>query len=94
MVITTSCKTWKIHNPEWKIILLDENNLKKYVNDIDYLYDKNKNITFQAKSDIIRLSILKNNGGVWADATLLCSKPLDDWVYYAIKPCGLWMYHG
>lgn len=85
--------SWKINNPTWKIHMIDLVNLPNYVNDIDYIYENN-NITPQAKSDIIRLSLLKNHGGVWADATLLCMQPLDHWVYKAVEPAGLWMYHG
>lgn len=87
-------ESWEINNPEWKVHYIDFNNLKDYVNDIDYIYDINKNISPQAKSDIIRLSLLKNHGGVWADATMLCMQPLDNWVYDAIEPVGFWMYHG
>ena len=87
-------ESWKINNPEWKIHLIDLENLKNYVNDIDYIYDSNKNITPQAKSDIIRLSLLKNLGGVWADATMLCMQPLDYWLQEAIQDTGFWMYHG
>ena len=87
-------KSWEINNPDWNIILLDESNLRKYINDIDYIYDKSKNITYQAKSDIIRLSLLKNIGGVWADSTLLCMQPLDNWVEEAVNHSGFWMYHG
>jgi hypothetical protein len=87
-------ESWKINNPEWNVHLIDICNLKDYVSDIDYIYDTNKNISPQAKSDIIRLSLLKNHGGVWADATMLCMQPLDHWVYEATKPVGFWMYHG
>ena len=87
-------KSWEINNPDWNIILLDEYNLRNYINDIDYIYDKCKNITYQAKSDIIRLSLLKNIGGVWADATMLCMQPLDNWVNEKVEPAGMWMYHG
>ncbi len=38
--------------------------------------------------------MLKNHGGVWADPTMLCLQPLSSWVEEAIKPAGLWMYHG
>ena len=65
--------------------LIDEKNLVNYVNDIDYIYDKNKEITPQAKSDIIRLSLLKNYGGVWADSNLLFMQPLSHWVFDALK---------
>jgi hypothetical protein len=87
-------ESWEINNPGWNIHYIDFNNLKTYVNDIDYIYDITKNITPQAKSDIIRLSLLKNYGGVWADATMLCMQPLDNWVHEAVEPAELWMYHG
>lgn len=87
-------ESWEINNPDWKILLIDLVNLKDYVSDIDYVYDINKNISPQAKSDIIRLSLLKNHGGIWADATMLCMQPLDHWVHEAVEPVGLWMYHG
>lgn len=87
-------ESWEINNPEWTIHYIDLDNLKNYVQDIDYIYDKTKRITPQAKSDIIRLSLLKNIGGVWADATLLCMQPLDSWVYDAVESSNIWMYHG
>ena len=63
-------ESWELNNPGWNIHYIDFKNLKDYVNDIDYIYDDTKNISPQAKSDIIRLSLLKNHGGVWADATM------------------------
>ncbi len=87
-------ESWEINNPEWEIHYIDINNIKNYVDDIDYLFDKNKQITFQAASDIIRLSLLNKYGGVWADATMLCMQPLDNWVFDAVEPGGIWMYHG
>lgn len=87
-------ESWEINNPEWTVHYIDLNNLKDYVNDINYIYDINKNITPQAKSDIIRLSLLKNYGGVWADATMLCMQPLDFWATEAMQPSKFWMYHG
>lgn len=87
-------ESWEINNPDWNIEYVTLDNLYKYVNDIDYIYDKTKEIGPQHKADIIRLSLLKNHGGVWADATMLCMQPLNVWVEEAVKPSGLWMYHG
>jgi hypothetical protein len=87
-------ESWELNNPGWTIHYIDFENLKHYVNDIDYIYDDTKNISPQAKSDIIRLSLLKNYGGVWADATMLCMRALDSWVEDVINYSGLWMYHG
>jgi hypothetical protein len=85
-------ESWENYNPDWTIQLVDENNLKDFVTDIDYVY--RESISPQAKSDIIRLALLRKHGGVWADATLLCMQPLDKWVPDAIRPAGFWMYHG
>lgn len=87
-------ESWRINNPNWKIEYLDMDNLKKYITDIEYIYDENKIISYAAKSDIIRLSLLKNHGGVWADSTLLCMQPLDSWIETAIENSNFWMYHG
>jgi len=87
-------ESWQINNPDWKIHYICLNNLKEYIDDIDYIYDCNKTISPQAKSDIIRLSLLKKYGGIWADSTLLCMKPLDTWINEYISPIGFWMYHG
>ena len=87
-------ESWIVNNPDWNIELIDQKNLRNYVNDIDYIYDKNKRITPQAKSDIIRLSLLKKYGGIWADSTLLCMQPLSHWVFDAVSETGMWMYHG
>ena len=84
-------ETWEKSNPDWKVISLTSDNIREYV-DIPYL--AKSPITPQAKSDIIRLSILQKHGGVWADATLACMKPLDSWVWEHIKPSDFWMYHG
>ena len=86
--------SWEINNPDWTIRYLSSSNLAEYVGDTDYIIDKRKNISPQALSDIVRLSLLDRHGGVWADATLLCMQPLTPWIEDAVRPAGLWMYHG
>ena len=84
-------KSWEQLNPGWNVALVSEANLKDYVN-IPYL--ASDQIAPPAKSDIIRLHLLAEHGGVWADATMLCMMPLDRWIYPALEPTGFWMYHG
>jgi len=86
--------SWEIHNPDWKIQYVSLENIRDFVFDIDYIFDQTKHISNPAKSDIIRLSLLKNHGGVWADSTLLCMQPLDHWIFNALRPSNFWMYHG
>lgn len=69
-------KSWQYHNPTWEVTVLTHNDLPRLM-DTTKLKPK---MTIQAQSDVIRLNLLNNHGGVWADATMLCMKPLDDWV--------------
>jgi len=87
-------ESWEINNPGWKVVRLCRNTLPTYVNDVPYIYNTNKQFSPQALADIIRLSLLKNHGGVWADSTMLCMQPLNGWVHKAILPSGFWMYAG
>lgn len=84
-------KTWRDNNPEWDVRVLTKETLSDYIS-TDHL--DLPNMTSQAASDIIRLRLMYNHGGVWADATMACLQPLDNWVYEAIEPAGFWMYHG
>ena len=82
-------ESWILHNPNWEIILLDDNNIKEYVK-----IDLPENAQYAAKSDIIRLYLLKNYGGIWSDATMPCIAPIDTWIYDAVERCQFFMYHG
>ena len=85
--------SWISMNPEWRIETVTMTNLPTFLpqEDMNLL----ENIpTLQAKSDFIRLSLLSRHGGVWADATMLCMWPLDEYIYEAMAPVGFWMYRG
>lgn len=84
-------ESWILHNPGWDVVCLDGNNLRHWM-DVRQLAVPN--MTMPAGSDIIRLNLLNSQGGVWADATMLCVRPLDGWVDAALGPEGFWMYHG
>jgi hypothetical protein len=78
--------SWKKYNPDWNIIKLNNNNLSNYINfDEVYKNTKDKHIPFAARSDMIRIYLLKTYGGVWADSTTFCKRPLNDWLEENIK---------
>ena len=90
-------ESWRIKNPGWNIILLSHENLQEYITPdyVPYIYNGTKKLSMQALSDIIRLALLSKHGGVWADSTMLCMQPLDNWVDQAVSESnGFWMYHG
>jgi hypothetical protein len=69
--------SWQQFNPGWQVracaiedfrILLDLPDLA------------GKIITAASFSDLVRVQLLHEYGGVWVDATLLCRRPLDDWL--------------
>lgn len=65
------------YNKTWKIFLLNDSNLHKYIN-IDIINNTNFD-SVQRKSDLIRLIILYNFGGIWLDASILITKSLN-WI--------------
>lgn len=80
-VVRACVASWQRENPTWEVIVLDRARLAQYVN-LDQIFgNKLERITPQALSDIIRINLLADHGGVWADATCYCSTPLDDWIH-------------
>jgi len=74
-------KSWKHYNPDWNIIELDSNNLNNYINfEEDFIDISTKKIPHEAKSDIVRIILLKKYGGVWVDATTFCTRSLNEWL--------------
>jgi len=71
--------SWRHHNPSWRVIFLDETNLHEYV-DVAAVLASDNAIEVQARSDIIRVNLLAEHGGVWVDATCFCCRPLDSWL--------------
>ncbi|MEY3367973.1 MAG: hypothetical protein RI973_1128 [Bacteroidota bacterium] len=77
--------TWKYHNPDWEIVVLDETNIKDYV-DVDAYVDLSKlNISRTCLSEIIRTILLKKYGGLWVDSTVFCNVPLSNWLEQYIE---------
>lgn len=74
-------QSWKYHNPTWDIKELNLNNLSEYIDISKEIPELNlSKINKLCYSDIVRLFLLKNYGGVWVDSTTFCNKPLDDWI--------------
>lgn len=71
--------SWVAHNPGWQVILLDEHNFRDYV-DVEDVLASDNNMQIQARADVIRINLLAEYGGVWADATCFCRKPLESWI--------------
>jgi len=79
-VVQKCINSWVQENPGWEAIVLDNSNLKQYVTP-DLPPHKLRKISLTKQSNLIRLQLLTKYGGVWADATTLCTTPLDNWLF-------------
>lgn len=70
--------SWKKHNPTYKIHIITEQNMKKYIPFPITVWKHAK--THQQISDCIRIYILSERGGIWIDASVYLNKPLH-WIH-------------
>jgi hypothetical protein len=94
-IIESCVNSWKLHNPDFEIIILNTNNYKTYLPDFDIENHKNLSDFVQRKSDILRLNLLKKYGGIWLDSTIICNKSLQ-WILdkqqqYKVEYVGFYM---
>ena len=87
--------SWKKHNKCWNIVTIDNQNISKYITITDYI-TFSETIQLCPKADVIRLILLNKYGGVWADATTFCTKPLDEWLpnhsqagFFVFRGCNM-----
>lgn len=65
-----------LFNPNYNVHVLDRINLHEYIKDKNLLCNLD-GFSVQFKSDIIRLYLLKEYGGVWLDASVILNDSLD-----------------
>ena len=76
-LVKACIKSIRKYFPDREIIVLSDDNISKYVEFPDFIYEKRKrNIIGSAHySDLLRLELLCKYGGLWVDATVLCTSP-------------------
>lgn len=75
-VVRHCVASWRRLNPDWDVRVLDA----ETVSDLVDLSDVPDVLPRRYTANMLRLRLLKQHGGVWADATVLCHRPLDDWL--------------
>lgn len=83
--------SWEGRNPGWRVNALDRGTLGQFLpgDILDRIFAAPKEP--EALSDRIRLELLSRYGGVWADATTVCARPLDDWLP-SVMPNGFFAF--
>jgi Capsular polysaccharide synthesis protein len=72
-----SVKSWQVRNPDWRVIILDDNNYQQYVGVSD-LPTTFFSLKVQHRSDLLRLAVLIRYGGLYLDASTLVFKGFDE----------------
>lgn len=78
-VVRHCIESWIRHNPGWEIVLLDASNAGAYAT-VDLPEQIMHQLCLAHQSDLLRLQLLKRHGGVWADPTTFCRRPLEGWL--------------
>lgn len=81
---------WEELNPEYTVKIIDEEGAQRILARANI---KQPRITPQVKTNVVRSTLLKEQGGVWVDATLLPTTPLASWLETLIKPAGFFAFH-
>ncbi|MEL6635582.1 MAG: capsular polysaccharide synthesis protein [Bacteroidota bacterium] len=79
-VVRKSYDSWRKYNGSWEIIFLDTHNFDRFVDLGKVLENRGSEIPRVTMSELIRINLMAQHGGVWVDATCFCCKPLDDWL--------------
>lgn len=90
--LVKSCiRSARKHLKDFDIIILSEDNIKKYITLPDHIVKKyhEGKITHTHFSDILRVAILCEHGGLWLDSTVLCT---DDILAQKIIEIPLFVY--
>jgi Capsular polysaccharide synthesis protein/Polysaccharide pyruvyl transferase len=72
--------SWERQNPGWTVRCLDGETARRLTGLDDLIDTRKPTVTAASASDIVRIMLLHEFGGVWVDATTLCNRPLDEWL--------------
>lgn len=78
-VVRLAVQSWQDLNPELELVLLDDTNLSSWLGDSQRMAAWST-LDIQKRSDLLRMLLLTEHGGFWADSTVVCTKPLRQWV--------------
>lgn len=89
-VVQICSESWVSKNPGWRYVFLDKDSVSQYV-PANRLLPMEKYPSVQKYTNHVRLLLLIEHGGVWADADVYCHEPLDDWTS-GLSESGVFMF--
>ncbi|MDJ0859070.1 MAG: capsular polysaccharide synthesis protein [Dinoroseobacter sp.] len=80
-IVRMNFDRWRALNPSFDLEVLSGNELDSWIHDTPAA----REISIQAKSDILRIRLLSEYGGIWIDASVFPVVPLDRWIDDAVS---------
>lgn len=80
-LVRTCVDSWRDMNPDWEVQVMSQSDVEGMV----AMDDIPSDLSWAAYADILRLRLLREYGGVWVDATVLCERPLDEWLSHYLS---------
>ena len=78
--VSRCIQSWKHHNPNYKIIVLNKENIGDYLPEVDFTKIRAANDFIQRYSDYVRIHVLSKYGGFWFDASIICQAS-NQWIH-------------
>lgn len=85
-LVRTCIDSWRERNPRWEVVVLDEGSAA------GRLGGTKPPANARAFANLLRLELLAREGGAWTDATVLCARPLDDWLPACLEQEGFFAF--
>lgn len=79
-IVRACARTWEGLNPHWSFRPLDRTSLPGLLDEALLASLDARGLPPEAFANVVRMELLARFGGVWADATTYCLRPLDDWL--------------
>lgn len=89
-IVRLNFHRWAKLNPEYKLVVLDQAQALDVLS--DFPIDPAA-LSHQALSDVLRIHLLAENGGIWVDASLFPVKPLSDWLPETLTNTGVFLFN-
>ena len=91
-VLKLSRLSWEAQNPDWEVRFLDDSTIIQYLDVQSILRLSSIDLTTAHRSDFIRTFLLALHGGVWADSTTFCWRPLSTWLFQDAGGSGFFVF--
>jgi len=99
LIVKECIKSIKKHNGQHKVIIIDKMNISEFINFPSYILEKVEKgiISLTELSDITRIGLLKEYGGIWIDSTIFVNDDIDkellDYPFFTVKHNLMGDYH-